>query len=1249
MRIKFAEKFANIAELKSEERGCGACYSTLKRSPDLEASVLKSRHSIISNSKHGEFCKTIVLSQTGVKAHFATVHQLRASKCASIFVVNTFDGLLDASERFDVCEKSRPEWKIKKKRKAELGRGPTQEDPKKQKGSDVLDRFLLKGQGSVAPVNKKLLSLMDGKLDELIKLNKKILDGGRPFRASTADPSQTSLMESKTDDVVERLFPEFKSQCNEDDRLSASTRSKSSIERVFVLHVVQDHNGFDQLVISCNRCLRALTQTKMGEGGKKTKHRTNMSRQLNKSAGNSRILNSGVVCSQERKMSELKTELRQLYIQKTLNSKWDAGILITQQQYKALTGEVRGTESAKFRDKFLQRYCKTHLASKDHDDALRIDLEVHLLKARGREVIGSQLDIAHAGVMMGNSGKDYFRMCLMAHRLGVDVGDYCIGANHADAMARTNRMTTAVRIQNSICLRDVHPRTGCITAFANALDLGTPKRQPRWFHLLLKRIGRNRRYMLVGAPLKYSGDEIDEEAGYELQGEQAVYNLSRTFMLTSEYLDTYYKGSMTDGALSKPTTFLNGLQAGFNNLGCDIDLKRNRQLRLDVMHKMNSVLRHVRAGVQCQCVRSMSKVDIDFMRSWHKTVLMKITKHLNAHSRGGKDESKVAREAISAGVMFFVGKTMSNTRLDPFLRSLMETAIINYPLLANTVDFEDPDSSLAFSKYGVMSLLLMFGVYSSVLCIFFVGQDLDMPSNSHLAPTRKLLHHIDGIISVHSLQELMQCPLFTVAQKHRTDIEAGRFQGASLEGGDGVRTWMEEKKVISEVLTEGSTLRYVKIFCMALSVELKSFFMEKDVQDSCWLAVHEASERLFFKSAVHLATGKRRMMEGKAHWDHMVSRRGDGLTRDNLKILFEKGLYSKPPSLADYDERSFDVDVMAFRKQVVKMISGIDSAKRPLFWVKRWFDVRKVDDQSSVLKVKLGRIDLDETSHFLVAMDSVDELEAPPDCWSHYVLTIASVENITDERKFETVLRLDRMIPDFFDPELPQNANKTFLAAFDIIDTASLCLESIAEPAVGIADKVVGKNRPYKELSQNSSLRGRIELAIGAPPVEDSKAILDFGTDLWINGDKSLKLPPLPLPISSNQKSPGVPPSMLEALGSKKKKHHLAKCKSINEARSWTKKMATEYETFLQSNACKVDPDKKVWKEAYQNVNDRAEGANDDEKEDLMSAQEQQHPDPLFRYAITNAFVSTRSKRTVFLQGMYANSGSHLPRNRFQN
>lgn len=1040
------------------------------------------------------------------------------------------------------------------------------------------------------------------------------------------------------------LFDEYAEAAFVEDDLMIRTRTKDSVCRVILKREIEI-DGERILVASCARCAWNLSYTKVNyTAGKYYKANTvqaNRSRRFNKSAGRSMAIDVGLMMSQHRKELALETKNRRGYIKQELNKAWDAGTIIKGWQWESLIAQNQGKQERHFRVDFIRRY-KNHLKSKQHELSLKNELRQELLEARARQATKTQLNLALWGAKLGVSGRAYSRMARMSWEMGVDVGDVGVSSGASNILLRARHLAESIAVQHTVMLREKHPRTDSITAFVNIMDYGTVVKFPIMVQLIMKRIGRNNRIILVDIPNKYSGDEIDESAGYALQGERTVYDLSKKFKLSGSYIDTYCKGSMVDGALALANTFREGMQRGYSNIGVELSVDSQATVRYDVMHKISRNCAHVFEGKESKCVMLCSEEERDITRTLFKTVVKPMLKSLNP--RGGKEEMIISRLAASSGMTFTVGKMFSNTRLHPFLAVTMEAAICNFPIIAQTLD--EGTELLLTGNLAWMVLLITYGLYSPLASIFYTSQNCDYEAFEIHSGVRRMISALDEVKAARNLDDLRTMKLFKVLDRHYDDLtneEQPLLQGVMLDG-PGTRCWREEKKAMTADLTEDEVLAYARALCRMFFIELTEDFQKMDEKYSCWSKLNLAAEKIGFSQAVILATGERKQCgDGEHTWRYQASMRSNGLEEENIGILMNKGLYRKPEELLEYDSMAIETDVAAFRDQVMKMLSGLSHPKTPARWIRRWFRKRSIDPSSPILRARITELPAKNDEDFaLSSLTHIGESSASMDTWHHFNMDILNTKTHV-KTNHDVILRTDIMIGDFYDPDIPQQTSAHFLCFMDILDKAGKCIEGPAETAVSAMGRIAGKGRPFDEKSKSTQFTARASLAIAAPGDGECGSLLDFSADMWVDGEPNLGVLPKPVPVIVTQRNK-TPDAFMESARSESS-HHLHKSRSMKEVVKSTKKIMEEYRKFLDDE-CRVDIHDTKWKDDYEAERDEDayDEEQDDEDDDALKPLTDKYVEPSFDYVSANAFYHGRSQRRVYVRGMFAKDGTQLAR-----
>ena len=1050
------------------------------------------------------------------------------------------------------------------------------------------------------------LSTVESKLDKLEMMCT------RKQRATTAGPPRSL----KKEDTIQ--FEEHLKCFIDSKRKEAHDKASSRDERSFsdLFEVI------DGSVLRCVSCVDDLAHCKLVRVNGKV-HRsdyTSDATMLNKSAGRSTRCMVGKLSPSSKRAAKLETEHRQQFLKENIDSSWAAGIRLKHNTIDAVRGKKSIPNGSDLRKNFLRR-CDTHLQSKEHVNSLRSQMRRDMLVARGKLALRNQLMTCHAGIKVGAAHRSHGAMCAVSRHMGVDTGD-TRQDDCAAAVERCDLTSQVERALSAMSMRNVHPRTGTMTAFGLVCDFGKALRQSRRTLLLQKRVGTMIENRLTSLGLKHQ-DDPDFKNGYKMQAESNLCEVSKAFKLTGKHFELHYKGEAADGAIQMASTHLDGTKTALTNMNvADAVIKKIRVNR-DAMHRVSSMFDHVWSGKTSECTQGVEPSMLQRVRNWFTGVTKKMADALNSKLHGGKDEALAKKMAEDIGVRFHVPRTSSSTRLHPHLALQMETTMANLDVAERMMTNDDVVRSTCFSKNAWRMHLMTHGIYKPLVGTYFLVQNQNSSSHCHLGPLRRIRAALLRVSRCTDIEEFSHGHnILRVHAAHSFDMTQGSMFGVNLLD-RGQRTYLDEdNNVRTEDLTTPKTVQFVAMLAKMMAKELK-LHLDNEVP-----RVVSVSKELFFLCAVEMACGRRQHAD--TEWE--LEDAGMSLSRgmNMVSKLFEDALHVTPPGLENHSEPLFIQDTMKFRNNVKNLLLQRDGK-----WLKQWFRVfrHRGKNHSRHMNVVLEPLRLDTTEMVLVRMTKNND--PCVDEWEHFTLEFAHASASADDEKenlsVEVVLLEDEVTKTAHDETAPVVAPKRFLAVHDTSERVGGNNEAMAETMFSQIALVVGNNRPCKE--DGSLFETRCKVLANTPSMGCSKELFERVAEVGARGLPGFEVERQPLPILAVKRDKDE--KNVGELGEVFKKH-LQKPISHKQILATTTKMNAEHEKFLADEA-KVDvTNNEAWKAAGHPMN--AEGDDEPQRREVS------HRDPEFEHLAENAFRSSRSGRTVHVPGMYARGGRNLAR-----
>ena len=297
-------------------------------------------------------------------------------------------------------------------------------------------------------------------------------------------------------------------------------------------------------------------------------------------------------------------------------------------------------------------------------------------------------------------------------------------------------------------------------------------------------------------------------------------------------------------------------------------------------------------------------------------------------------------------------------------------------------------------------------------------------------------------------------------------------------------------------------------------------------------------------------------------------------------------------------------------------------AKARSHWLARWF--HRCREKATVAGIRMPVLEMLPSDSKVVEI-SLDP-HPPLDCWTHHTVALSHADGNTES--LACVLLEDEMIRDAYTPGVNM-CPKRFLAVHDIIQRRNNANEAACETVFSQLIAVVGNNRPFKEGGVNSTFESRAMLLVNSPSVFEAEPLVQATADAWVRGLPQVNVEAMPLPVFTHKKH------AKDEAGAGMSLHPLSKPLQFKDLHKKSASMFKKHTEYLKSECCEVDLDCDAWKQARYPMPDNAE-------EIAQSFESENYEDPQFDFRTEGSFRETRTRRTIYVPGMCARSGSDL-------
>jgi len=242
----------------------------------------------------------------------------------------------------------------------------------------------------------------------------------------------------------------------------------------------------------------------------------------------------------------------------------------------------------------------------------------------------------------------------------------------------------------------------------------------------------------------------------------------------------------------------------------------------------------------------------------------------------------------------------------------------------------------------------------------------------------------------------------------------------------------------------------------------------------------------------------------------------------------------------------------------------------------------------------------------------------------------------TAEEKTEHVILLEDIVTTDAYAEGSSMCPKKFLAVHDIVDRLTNANEAACETVFSRMLSIVGAHRPYREGNANSTFEPRCMVQMNTPELADADnhVFMKLCTDVWTAGLPAMALHPQALPIYTVNKEKQKKGNNKGKADAKESNNNGLAVTSYAALREKTDMLLRKYIEFIKSDDCEVDIEGDTWKALKYPL--------PEEEPPQEAPAGEQYFDPAFEFVAKGSFRLSRSRRTVWVPGMYSGSGSNL-------